>query len=444
VEASGYAALPHMNLATQPRGSCPGVWAPMESGDGLIARLRPRWARLDAARLRAVARLASENGSGIVELTRRANLQIRGGSLQTWPRLRDELVRLGLAPSTPEAETRPALLVCPLSGLDARSAPLEPLAAELDALLEQFSTAGKLSHKFGIVLSGGSRLSGDVAADLHVRLHPDHPGFVELICAGTAESGVSLGACRESEAPVVVRRLLEALAQKGAGRRMRDAVGGVAREALVSAVQHSTTRVDTAPGWGSSLLGLQTGARSWFGFGVPFGSASAEAWVRVAELAEQFGASELRLTPARQVLLLGVNAAQAMVVGSCLERDGFVTREREHDVELEACSGAPACRSALGDTRALAREIAELLGPLRGGRISVNVSGCDKSCARDAAADVTVVRSAGGCHLGFGTDVKSARATPPFAAAAIGPHLVAHFSTKALPAPRTAGSRPSA
>ena len=78
----------------QPRGFCPGVWTPMEAGDGWIVRVRPSHARIPARRLDRLARLARWGGNGIIELTRRANLQIRGVSSAHLEPLRAELLAL--------------------------------------------------------------------------------------------------------------------------------------------------------------------------------------------------------------------------------------------------------------------------------------------------------------------------------------------------------------
>lgn len=418
---------PHMSLTSQPRGSCPGVWTPMESGDGLIVRVRPQWGRLTAASLRSIARLALETGNGIIELTRRANLQMRGVSLETWPRLRDELVRLALAPPAPESERRPALLVCALSGLDASGSVLEPLAVELDTLIAELPAASSLSHKFSIVLSGGSCLSGSVAADVHLRLDPASGGLADIVVAGTAHGGVALGRCAQGDAPLVVRRCIEALARSGHGR-MRDLALRSERSALISAAGELLPAPHAvAPGGSRRLVGFQVGVRSWVGCAVPFGSGTAAAWSVVADLAEQLGNGEVRLAPSRLVLLPGVSRADASLVLAQLASAGFVTEERSSEVELTACSGAPACRSARGETRRLASELGELLRPLRR-RLSVHVSGCAKSCARDGTADVTIVHGAGGAHLGFGADVPGASAVPALPVGALAARVAAYFS----------------
>ena len=60
------------------QGWCPGAHRPMMSGDGLVVRVRPRLARLSAAQTLGLCDLALRFGNGTIDLTNRANLQLRG------------------------------------------------------------------------------------------------------------------------------------------------------------------------------------------------------------------------------------------------------------------------------------------------------------------------------------------------------------------------------
>ena len=50
----------------------------MASGDGLVVRVRPPLGRLTVAQARRLARLALVHGTGVLELSSRANVQLRG------------------------------------------------------------------------------------------------------------------------------------------------------------------------------------------------------------------------------------------------------------------------------------------------------------------------------------------------------------------------------
>jgi precorrin-3B synthase len=430
-------------LTRNARGYCPGVWTPMPSGDGLIVRVRPRHARMPAARVAALASLARACGNGIIELTRRGNLQIRGVSASSWPRLRAELVELGVAGAAPESEARPALFVCPLSGLDPRCPPLEPLAEALDAVLFRpestaASTGGverRLSDKFSLVLGGGSQSSSELSADLHVRLHPAHPELADLLLAGKAEEATPLGCCPTNVVVDAVRRLLVALgAFPSERRRMREAVAADLDHlrAAVAPLGLGAPRREAA--WGSPEVGYHTGSVDWFGYALPFGSADAEAWAALARIAERLGAGEVRFTPTRHVLVVGVRPVDRKALVELGQRRSLGVRRPKRALELVACSGAPACGSAHGETRELARRLGRLLHGSSRTEATLHVSGCEKSCARDEAADITLVHGADGLRLGFGRNVRGTLATPPLTLDGVQRQLVERFG-RARPAP---------
>ncbi|MBM3733571.1 MAG: precorrin-3B synthase, partial [Acidimicrobiia bacterium] len=98
------------------RGACPALAAPMATGDGLLARVMAVGTiTLDAfAGLCAAARA---HGNGIVEITARGSLQVRGLTPVSAPLLADAVAALGI-----EAAEGVPVVADPLAGLD-------PLAA---------------------------------------------------------------------------------------------------------------------------------------------------------------------------------------------------------------------------------------------------------------------------------------------------------------------------
>ena len=399
----------------------------MPSGDGLIVRIRPQHARISASDLAALARLARAAGNGIIELTRRGNLQLRGVSTSSWPALCAELCERGLARPTPEEDAHPSLFVCPLSGLDPRCPPLEGLADELLAVLRERvsgwasgdstaedTSAARLPDKFALVLGGGSHSSDALSADIHVRLHPSHPHRAELLVAGRADDATLLGSCSASAAPSAVRALLDALAaHPPERRRMRDAVAADLAALRLAVRPFVIDGGRREAGWGAPEVGYHTGLSDWFGYALPFGSASAEDWAALARVAERLGSGELRFTPTHHVLIVGVRPEHRQALVDLGQRLSLGVRQPARALELVACSGSPACGSAHGETRSLAHRLGKLLGGRARDRATIHVSGCEKSCARQEAADVTLVHGADGLRLAFGRDVAGTLLTRP-------------------------------
>src|ERR1700753_430080 len=95
------------------KGWCPSALRPMLSGDGLVVRLGPRGGRLSSAQAAGIAELSLRYGSGLMDLTGRANLQIRGVREDGHEPLIEGLDCLGLVDSELYAGTQRNILVSP-------------------------------------------------------------------------------------------------------------------------------------------------------------------------------------------------------------------------------------------------------------------------------------------------------------------------------------------
>jgi precorrin-3B synthase len=127
--------------AFEVKGWCPGGVRPMPSGDGLLVRVRPWCGAFTLDQAKVLADIAASLGNGHIDLTRRANLQIRGLREESLPALHDALDRLGLL----EDEATRNVMVAPLAGPEVRA-----LALALGRALPADAPA-----KFGALVDGG-------------------------------------------------------------------------------------------------------------------------------------------------------------------------------------------------------------------------------------------------------------------------------------------------
>ena len=124
------------HAAFEVKGWCPGALKPMRSGDGLIVRVRPRCEMFRPDELVVLAEAAQRFGNGHIDLTRRANLQIRGVGEESLPGLHDVIGGLGLLDPTPEGEAVRNLMISPLAGVDpAEVLDIRGIALEIARLL---------------------------------------------------------------------------------------------------------------------------------------------------------------------------------------------------------------------------------------------------------------------------------------------------------------------
>jgi len=143
------------------RGWCPSLDRPMQSGDGLLVRVQPRRATLTPQAARALADAAATCGNGIIELTQRGNLQLRG--------LRaDTIAPFAAAMEAADIPSPGPLLPPPLLGLDPGLDPrTEAVVAALEAAFADDPRLATLPGKFAVAVDGGGALGGRaVAADL--------------------------------------------------------------------------------------------------------------------------------------------------------------------------------------------------------------------------------------------------------------------------------------
>jgi precorrin-3B synthase len=93
-----------MSAAIQPKGWCPGALRPMLSGDGYLVRLRISGGVVSAIAARAIADCAQRYGNGLLDLSARANLQLRGVQQESLAALVEALQALNAAGLKPAGD----------------------------------------------------------------------------------------------------------------------------------------------------------------------------------------------------------------------------------------------------------------------------------------------------------------------------------------------------
>ena len=107
-----------MSALSMRRGWCPGARRPMETGDGLLVRVHPPGGVLSAAQACSLADAAEVCGNGLLDVTARGNLQIRGVSETTHPAVLERLSAIGLLEDEAAEGPYRLTLTSPLAGID--------------------------------------------------------------------------------------------------------------------------------------------------------------------------------------------------------------------------------------------------------------------------------------------------------------------------------------
>lgn len=396
------------NSADRPsmrRGACPSLGTPMATGDGLLVRLRPAAPGFSLRELSDVARAATRRGNGILEVTARGNLQIRGLTANSARHLAEDIADAGIA-----IAEGPAIETPPLSGLDETEiADPSIIAATIRAGLE--TRALRLAPKLSVTIDGGGLLHlGGVTADIRLQAERDGDGVCWLFSlAGTETTATPIGRVGTGDAAGIVLRLLSMLSAIGPQARGRNldlaAIGG-----LLSDISGNPTpsRPEALNCAGIHDIG---GGRQVLGAGLAFGQIRAEALVSLLDGLRILGATDVRLAPGHCILFLGIAAERMEAARSLALGHGLRVFAGDPRNAIAACAGIGACASAGIDTHALARLMVEVAPELLDGSAAVHLSGCAKGCARPSPAALTITAA----PIGYGLVVNGVASAAPIA-----------------------------
>ncbi|GBQ11984.1 precorrin-3B synthase [Komagataeibacter rhaeticus] len=360
------------------RGWCPGLHTPMEAADGWLVRVRPPLGRLSGQQAHAIARAARTHGNGLIELTSRGNLQLRGLTPDSARAFARDMQVAGLASTDAATEARRGLLLSPLAGIDPRAAPNAPdVIRALDAALAGATTLCGLPAKFVIAVEcGGYVPTGTLRADITLRA--SGAGWL-VIC------GARAWPCTGMSGVEMVLALAHALAALDApARPLRDptqADAALAILGVLDATQPAPQERHEPPPLAGPLPGHAMGAV------LPPGPISADLLDDMARWCTDRGNGQMRIAPWRSIIFEHCTTPPPQT--------GLITDPADPRLRIWACIGARGCGCAPRDVIADALYLApDLPASMR-----LHVSGCTKGCAHPAPTDLTLVAGTDGYSL---------------------------------------------
>jgi precorrin-3B synthase len=347
---------------------CPGVLRLHEAGDGGLARVRLPGGRLGAVGREALADVA-RLGNGVVEVTSRANVQVRGLRLSEGSAVADKLWAAGLLPSPSHDRVR-NVLASPLGGRDLDS--LGAVDAVVDALDEGLCAdpgLASLPGRFLFAVDDGRAVLP--RADVELRATEDErfrvvlAGWLTDLVAGPEEA-VEL-------ALDAARAFVEAAG--GRGWRVADLAAG---PGLIA------RRI------GASVVGFDDGHDERVTLGVSEqrdGLRSVTVLPKLGRLDLGVLPDEVRFSRRRTLTVVDVARDEAEPLLASLAAAGFVVSEDSGWWGLSACSGLGACSRALADVRAAAAQRALVRAP---GAPAEHWSACERGCGRPPGVAIGV------------------------------------------------------
>jgi ferredoxin-nitrite reductase len=406
-----------LNLVSFERSICPDIYHPAVAHDGLLTRLRIPGGILNRSQCVTIAELLETIGLEYIQVTNRANLQLRSLAKDLEPELLTKLADCGLAASNTAVDGIRNIMMSPTAGIDSQElVDVRPLAEAWHGYLDCHPELGILSTKFSVGLDGGGSV-GIV----------DRPNDITLLAVGDREFSLHLGTGRgDPPRPVGVKLapdeclpMLAAIAQSyrqgiavlgGDLRRkprLRDAIryyglaefGELVRREFAGSRQfvfkNTDMDRDISIDRSNKHLGIHQQRQAgvyYLGVVLPLGRWTISQIEGLGKIAACYGSGHLRLTPWQNAIVPNIQASDLQTVQALIGDLGLVQTATDPRSLLRACAGSTGCQFAATDTQqdaiALADRLATQLTLDR--PLSIHFSGCDKSCAQHDRADITL------------------------------------------------------
>ena len=328
---------------------CPGVLRPHEAADGAMVRIRVPGGQTTGTALRNLSRLAQTYGSGLLQLTSRASVQVRGLPAVVPEPFEDAVGRAGFLPSAAHERIR-NVVASPLTGLSGGRADLRPLVARLDQALLAEPRLAELPGRFLFVLDDGRDDVAGLGGDLGYRALDAGRGEL-LVGERRRTRPVRLVEAAETLVALALR-FLERRTEEWHVRQLHEPLVGGTEAAL------RTPTAPTPPGVVGDHLVVD----------VPLGLLGP---TQVDAVQAAVGGGPVVVTPWRSLVL-----PYAAPAASTLEAVGLVTQPDHAWTLVSACVGAPWCSNGRADTQNLAAQLVAAGGAGR----RTHLSGCERRC----------------------------------------------------------------
>jgi ferredoxin-nitrite reductase len=398
-----------------------GLFYVVPAQDSFMLRLRIPGGILSAHQLRGLAKMAAEWGSSRADITTRANLQIREFQPKDIVRVLHTVQSLGLTGRGSGADNIRNITASPTTGLDPSELyNVAPLANALHYYILNSRDLYGLPRKFNVAFDSGGAIS--VVADTNDigfvatrvgegRSAPAGVYFRVLLCGitGHKQFAEDCGLLLRPDQTVAVAaamirvfadngdrtdrkkaRLKYLLDRWGVEKFLVETEKQLAFPLLRVPLEECQPRqpIDRA-----GHIGVHPQIQSdlnYIGVSVPVGRLPVAQMQALADVADQFGTGELRLTVWQNLLIPNIPEDQINAALEAIRSAGLDCTAGAVLSGTVACTGNRGCRFAATDTKSHAIELANLLDarfPIEQ-PVNLHVTGCPHSCAQHYIGDI--------------------------------------------------------
>lgn len=403
-----------------------GLFYVAPAQDSFMLRLRVPGSILSTHQLRGLAQLASECGSGRVDITTRSNLQIREFQPKDIVRVLTTIQALGMSSRGAGADNIRNITASPVTGIDPDELlDVAPLAEALNAYILNSRDMYGLPRKFNVAFDNGGSIS--VVADtndigfLAVRVADTRPATGESVPAGIYFRVVLCGITGHKQfasdcglllrpdqtvavAAAMIRvfndngdrtdrkkaRLKYLVDQWGVERFLAETEKRLAFPLVRYPVEACEPRKPIDRAGHIGVHGQRQSGMHYIGVVVPVGRLPVAQALAVADIAERFGSGEVRLTVWQNLVIPNIPIEHLEAAKQALLAAGLDFSAGRVLSGTVACTGNKGCRYAATDTKSHAVELANFLdGRFEIGQpVNLHVTGCPHSCAQHYIGDI--------------------------------------------------------
>ena len=404
-----------------------GLWNVSPAQPSMMTRLRFPGGILRAAQALAVADAAEAYGGGYVDLTTRANLQIREIPGKHMASLLTDLHETGIVPRGSGADNIRNVTGNPTCGIDAHEFyDVLPLCRALHHHILHDRGLYGLPRKFNVAFDGGNAISSlEDTNDIGLKAVQVDPGhdvaagvYFRLALGGISGHGdlardTGLLLKPEECLPVIAAMIRVYVLNGDRGNRKRARLKYVLDswgfEKFLAETQKllpfELRRLPEAqcrfapPVDKAGHLGVhpqkQAGLR-YVGVDVPVGRLTVKQLRGLAALAAAYGSGTLRLTVWQNLLISDIPEGR---LGEALRALGDLGLTHEPDpiqAGLVACTGSEGCKFAAAPTKSTALAISAHLRGLSpklplDAPVNIHITGCAHSCAQHFIGDIGLI-----------------------------------------------------
>jgi len=392
------------------RFACPGLFRMPLANDGGICRIKLPLGRLTGEQIEGIAEAARTFSTGYVELTTRANLQIRAVEKNNEQKLINKLLKLGLGPLNPEGDDIRNVMVAPTAGIDVNmSCDTTLLGNKLLEMLQLSKEFVSLSPKFSFLINGGETTRVlDHVADIWLSAVPGgltyNFGFASSALDIQVKGNNAIGSIPAQQALEFIGHCLDAfivisksdptitrMKHLHSHQRFDEFLADLKKRFNyeISKPLLSPEMLDNQPPLAGIFAQKQKGL-FYVGARPELGRLSSKVLYNIAKLIKTRAINTpIRLTHHQGVIVPDCTKEEAQLIRNRLHEFGLATDENAPALYVFCCAGAPLCHSALSNVQRDGKYLIDHFSSPP--KALIHLTGCQKSCVATVPFPFTVL-----------------------------------------------------